>query len=936
MKRVLGILAAVLTVMMYCVPVMANEQIKVRVGFPQFQGFSYTDENGERSGYGYDLLQMIAPYANFTYEYVWMENYEEMLDMLSRGEIDIIAPVHKTPDREDKFIFTNSGIGKSSIIITTKNSNIRYFAGRPSTYDGMIIGTMEGNSIEADLSQFARRNNFGYVVKRYNNAKALNDALTYGEVDGLATRDFRRLNGEETLLQRFNEESVYIAVKKDSLEIIERINEAISHLDIDNPKWREHLYHRYYDMSSGRTDLSLSLDERIYLIRSEEKPPIRILLNPDAKPYSYTENGKNKGILFDIFDEAAQKFSLKYEVIKTKDTLEYYNLCQQGVADIIVDYPGSVYSAEKNGYNMTDTYFSGLMAVLYRADTKTFKTVAVKKGAEGMTNGYKNLYEGKKLIEFDNIDECVEAVKSGIADAAYMFTYSAAYHVANDYSNIIRYEPVMGTSAHFRMAVKKDADLSLYTLMNKYALSVSDRTIVGLVNRYRIRDEESLLAYIYRNPIKFSIALLITAILLAGSLLGYMTHKRDKKQRLELERAYNEAREASSEAVRANKAKSNFLANMSHDIRTPMNAIVGMTHIAQKNLEDRKRVEDCLKKIDISSGHLLALINDVLDMSKLEGGSMPIITESVDLKRVLDECLTMVSSQAKEMNVSIITHDEQTPERRFVISSSLHLRQIFINIASNGIKYNRPGGILELLYEEKLLDDDTVEFIFRARDNGIGMSEEYLQNVFKPFSQEDAAGSRKSYKGTGLGLSIVKIIVDSMGGTIQVESVKDVGSTFTVKLPLKIDREKEMATENEKDFIMAKADISGSRILLAEDNELNREITRYLLEEEGAIVDEAEDGSVALKKLAEGERYDVIIMDIMMPVMDGLQATKAIRMSEGADYQHIPIIAMTANAFAEDARRCLEAGMNAHIPKPVEPERITQIIRRVMDETPKK
>ena len=389
--------------------------------------------------------------------------------------------------------------------------------------------------------------------------------------------------------------------------------------------------------------------------------------------------------------------------------------------------------------------------------------------------------------------------------------------------------------------------------------------------------------------------------------------------------------EAKQEAQRANKAKTDFLSNMSHDIRTPMNAIIGLTQIAQKSLDNIDEVKQCLDDIALSSKHLMSLINDVLDMSKLESGNMSFIEEPFDLRKILDETYAIVKPQADMYSVDIV-YDGGIPEGTYVIGCPLHLRQVFINLCVNGIKYNKPGGKLYIEVEENKIDEDTVEYSFIHRDTGIGMSEKFLEKVFEPFSQEDHSASRTEYKGTGLGLSIVKLLVENMGGTIKAESVKGEGSTFTVKIRFKIDKEVYVADD---DVASEEVSLEGIKVLLVEDNKINQTIAKRMLNDFGAVVTTANNGELGVQQFIENEpgTFDVILMDIMMPVMDGISATMAIRCLDRDDAKKIPIIAMTANAFAEDGKKCIEAGMDHHIAKPFEMDKVAAILKSWVGKT---
>lgn len=389
--------------------------------------------------------------------------------------------------------------------------------------------------------------------------------------------------------------------------------------------------------------------------------------------------------------------------------------------------------------------------------------------------------------------------------------------------------------------------------------------------------------------------------------------------------------EAKQEAQRANKAKTDFLSNMSHDIRTPMNAIIGLTQIAQKSLDNIDEVKQCLDDIALSSKHLMSLINDVLDMSKLESGNMSFIEEPFDLRKILDETYAIVKPQADMYSVDIV-YDGGIPEGTYVIGCPLHLRQVFINLCVNGIKYNKPGGKLYIEVEENKIDEDTVEYSFIHRDTGIGMSEKFLEKVFEPFSQEDHSASRTEYKGTGLGLSIVKLLVENMGGTIKAESVKGEGSTFTVKIRFKIDKEVYVADD---DVASEEVSLEGIKVLLVEDNKINQTIAKRMLNDFGAVVTTANNGELGVQQFIENEpgTFDIILMDIMMPVMDGISATMAIRCLDRDDAKKIPIIAMTANAFAEDGKKCIEAGMDHHIAKPFEMDKVAAILKSWVGKT---
>ena len=398
-------------------------------------------------------------------------------------------------------------------------------------------------------------------------------------------------------------------------------------------------------------------------------------------------------------------------------------------------------------------------------------------------------------------------------------------------------------------------------------------------------------------------------------------HEREQKEHDRLQAAYDEVTIAS-------RAKTEFLNRMSHDIRTPINGVMGMLEIIRKNRDDENRVDDCLNKIQISSEHLLSLINDVLDMSKLESGHMELEHVSFPMNELLEKVYALAEAQVAATDITYCAHSGQI-RHPYVFGSPLHVRQILLNLFNNAVKYNKPGGSIDTYLEECQIDPDTVEYEFRITDTGIGMSEEFVkEKLFEPFTQEKS-DARTQYQGTGLGMSIVKELVEQMKGSIEVSSVEGEGSTFSVTLPFEIDHapQTQQAIQKEGDDDVS---IAGMHVLLVEDNDLNMEIAEFFLQDMGAVVQKAWNGQEAVDLFAASKpgEISVILMDLMMPVMDGLEATKRIRSMDRPDAKSVVILAMTAKAFAEDVKRSKEAGMNEHLSKPLNEDAVRTAINR--------
>lgn len=424
-------------------------------------------------------------------------------------------------------------------------------------------------------------------------------------------------------------------------------------------------------------------------------------------------------------------------------------------------------------------------------------------------------------------------------------------------------------------------------------------------------------------------AIALTIMVMVTLTLFLMARYRTGRQLMRQQELTNAAlRDAANAAEEANRAKSVFLSHMSHDIRTPINGIMGMTDIALRNMEDRPRVKDCLDKISSASHHLLRLVNDVLDMSRIENGKVEIENVSFCVDTLLDGCYSVIMGQASEKNINL-RRDFSRITQHYLLGDELHLRQIFINILGNAVKFTPEAGEIEFSAEDKPSENGESMLTVVIRDNGIGMSEDFQKKIFEPFSQAEDA-NRSKYKGTGLGMSIVKQLTDLMGGEITVHSSLGAGSTFTFRLRLpEQDAPAQMqSTDGET------GDLTGMRILLAEDNELNMEIAIYILEECGVQVVSAANGREALEQFTQrpAGSFDVILMDIMMPVMDGVEAARAIRSSGKDDAADIPIVAMTANAYAEDRQITMEAGMNRHLAKPIEREELIRALSELRRE----
>jgi signal transduction histidine kinase/ActR/RegA family two-component response regulator len=417
-------------------------------------------------------------------------------------------------------------------------------------------------------------------------------------------------------------------------------------------------------------------------------------------------------------------------------------------------------------------------------------------------------------------------------------------------------------------------------------------------------------------------------VVICGCLLfTVLSGKNDRKMMMQQEENNRLLAKAAEEAKSASNAKSEFLSHMSHDIRTPINGIIGMTNIAIKSENDPARVADCLHKISGATDHLLTLVNDVLDMSRIESGKVNIAQDPIDIRTVIDGCASIIDGQLLSRHVQFKKEFDQIVHP-FLLGDALHLRQVFINILGNSVKFTPDGGTITFRVEELSAADGQAHYRFLFADTGIGMSEEFQKKIFEPFSQEDG-GSRTTYKGTGLGMAISKQFVDMMGGTIALESHQGEGSRFTVELDFPIDQEHSVEEPETEEISLA-----GMRVLLVEDNELNMEIAQELLEDEGIKVVTAENGQIGadtfLKEPA--NTFDVILMDVMMPVLNGYEATKLIRASDHPEAKTIPIVAMTANAYDEDIKAALKAGMNDHVAKPIEIDRLFSVLNHYKKE----
>lgn len=412
-------------------------------------------------------------------------------------------------------------------------------------------------------------------------------------------------------------------------------------------------------------------------------------------------------------------------------------------------------------------------------------------------------------------------------------------------------------------------------------------------------------------------------VLMMGLLMFFFISKRGDRRIIAHQRQANALlKDAADAANAASIAKSDFLSHMSHDIRTPINGIMGMTEIALKNIDDKDRVLDCLQKIDGSSGHLLSLVNDVLDMSRIESGKVQISHKPLNILELLRHCSSIISGQLQGRDI-MFTEEFQNIENPHILGDELHLRQVLINILGNAVKFTPDGGRIYFRVREFSAEGEAARFHIEIEDTGIGMKPEFLPHIFEPFAQEDG-GNRSSYKGTGLGMSITKKFMDLMGGIVEVQSEPGKGTLFRLELPVEIDRE----WQEEQEPAGQQTTLAGARVILAEDNDLNMEIAVFMLESLEIEVTAVTDGKAALDAFAAAApgTFDGILMDVMMPVMDGLTATREIRALEREDAGVIPIIAMTANAYDEDRRKCMEAGMDAHMSKPIDGEVLRKML----------
>ena len=1056
---------------LFSIPVRAKgtEAKTVQVGWFE-DSYNITGENGERSGYGYEYQQAVAAYTGWNYDYV-KAGWSDLLKQMEKGKLDLMSGVSYTKERAKKMLFSELPMGEERYYLYADVSNTDISVSNLQTLNDKRVGLLDGSIHATQFYEWEREHDLHLKYVSITGLEDAMDKLKNHEIDCVVSAETPQLvDAGLSAITVTGGSDIYFVVNKNRPDIKEELDNAMRKIQNDKPFYADELYQRYL---SAISNPAVSVEEKEWL---EKHGTIRIgWLNNDAGISEFnTKSGEMSGVLIDYIKVATDCLSnqtLQFDIVGFDSQKEQMQALKDGKIDMIFHFGQNPYAAEKNGFVLSNTVLSvNMSAVMSKKnfDENAQNSVAIEKGNLLFKWYISYNYPKWKVVEYDSVNEAQKAVRNGEADC-FLVESGQLSKYAEDKKLYSVYLTQQGNTS---FAVRRDNTI-LLSILNKTLQTMPSSVLNGALSAYDSSLEKVTVKDFFRENILvisaafIAVFLFILLVILSSLQKARKAETKAKEaasQSMELNKQLQENHQelemALLRAESANAAKTTFLNNMSHDIRTPMNAIIGFTSLAASHVDNKDKVKEYLSKISTSSEHLLSLINDILDMSRIESGKVKISENPLHLPDLLHDIRTIVQPNisSKQLDFLIDTVDVRDEN---IIADKLRLTQILLNILSNGIKFNKIGGTISLRIKQmKSAPTGYGNYQFIIRDTGIGMKPEFQKHIFESFSREETS-TVSGIQGTGLGMAITKNIVDMMGGNISVKSEEGQGSEFTVDLTFKLSGEAKsyekiehlqglkvlvadddtdtclsissMLTEIgmrsewtvsgkeavirakhsmeigdefyayiidwlmpdmngietvrrirrvigdsqpiiiltaydwsdveeeareagvtafcEKPLFMSQLrdllanpgahtvtpkkkqyNYKGKRILLVEDNELNMEIARTILEDAGFLTDTADDGEAAVEKMEQASPgdYDLILMDIQMPMMNGYEAAKRIRALKDPEIASIPIIAMTANAFEEDREKSFEAGMNGYLAKPVSVEKLMNTINEVI------
>ena len=903
----------------------------VRVG--SFEDtFNYVNEKGVRKGYGYELLQTLSGYTGWQFEYVTCD-WSDCFEKLKNGEIDIMGDISYTPDRAEEMLFSDEPMGEEKYYLYADLSREDIIASDFKTLNGKRIGVLMGTEPEVMLTEWEEKYDLKTQHVNVSNNEDVKQKLANHEIDCFVSLEesFWADLGISTIA-RVGSSGIYYAINKDRPDLKEELDYAMRALDEAAPFYTADLYKQYFSLDYTPI---LTGEEQAWL---KEHGAIRMgFLTSDSGVSVYDPStGGITGTITDYIQFAIGCLGnqeLEFQMVGYDSKEAELGALKSGEIDMVFHFDQSPNLAEEYRVACTNTtWTSNMMAVTNKQhfDENEANRVAVPQNKLSLTRYLAVYYPQWEIVDCATPEDAAKLVQNGQADCFVTGTGSEdKYNKRYDF-----YSVPLPNPAKSCFAVNSGNGI-LLSILNKTIKAMPANMLTGALAMYKSAARKVTLGEFIKD--NFFMVLLVSSIVVAVVLFTILELlQKARKAEAAARKAANDTQElnaklqiAAENAESANRAKSAFLFNMSHDIRTPMNAIIGYADLAARHSDDSAKLKKYMENIQVCGQNLLMLLNNVLDLARIENDKTEIEYTVSDVEKDFRNCIVMFRNQAdsKGQTLMVTTHLLHP----YIYADVPHLTEVSTNLVSNAVKYTGNGGTICCDVTQKPgKKEGWCDTVITVADNGIGMSQEFQQHIFEPFERERTSTVSK-VEGSGIGMGIVKKLVELMGGTVEVESKIGVGSTFTVTIPSRIVSEEEVQAKREVNPA-DKESLRGTRILLTEDNDLNAEIATELLQEEGCTVDRAKDGVECvdmLEKAADGT-YQIILMDVQMPVMNGYDAARKIRRMDDPQKANIPIVAMTANAFSEDRQVALEAGMNDHIAKPIDMSVLVPTLRKYL------